>query len=141
MLLLGVRGYFHKPTIMVTLWMMPPWPPKIHLCLRCRHTYPLEWTGPFSGILQISKPPVFLQRSVAWPAYHGREYQPVDLFLAHLYAIVAGIGRIEHTKSLIHNGLLPPRLGLPNFPHRETLRTFLWRFDPKHLRSLQTAHD
>lgn len=25
--------------------------------------------------------------------------------------------------------------------HRDTLRTFLWRFDLKHLHSLKTAHD
>lgn len=83
----------------------------------------------------------FLQHAVTWPAYSGRHYQPVDLFLAHLYASVVGIGRIENTKSLVHNGLLPSLLGLPNFPHRDTLRTFLWRFRPNHLRSLEAAHD
>lgn len=83
----------------------------------------------------------FLQHAVTWPAYSGRQYHPVDLFLAHLYAIVAGIGRIENTKSLTHNGLLPPLLGLPNFPHRDTLRTFLWRFNPENLQSLQAAHN
>jgi hypothetical protein len=36
---------------------------------------------------------------------------------------------------------VPPLLGLPDFPHRDTLRTFLWRFDAKSLRSLQSAHD
>jgi hypothetical protein len=61
--------------------------------------------------------------------------------LAHVFAIVAGIGRIENTQSLIHNGLLPPILGLPNFPHRDTLRDFLWRFNPESLQNLQKAHD
>lgn len=83
----------------------------------------------------------FLQLYVRWPGYSHRAYHPADLFLAHLFAIVAGIGRIESTQSLAHNGLLPPLLGLPEFPHRDTLRTFLWRFDPKSLRSLQSAHD
>lgn len=83
----------------------------------------------------------FLQLSVRWPDYSHRTYHPADLFLAHLFAIVAGLGRIENTQSLIHNGLLPPLLGLPNFPHRDTLRTFLWRFGPKGLESLQAAHD
>jgi hypothetical protein len=83
----------------------------------------------------------FLQHAVTWPAYAGRHYHPVDLFLAHLYASVAGIGRIESTKALVHNGLLPPLLGLPTFPHRDTLRTFLWRFTPESLQSLQAAHD
>ena len=83
----------------------------------------------------------FLQLYARWPAYPYRDYQPVDLFLAHVVAIVAGIGRIENTQSLIHNGLIPPLLGLPEFPHRDTLRTFLWRFRPAHLASLEAAHD
>lgn len=83
----------------------------------------------------------FLQLYVRWPDYHHRSYHPADLFLAHLYAIVAGIGRIENTQTLLHNGLVPPILGLPEFPHRDTLRTFLWRFSLKNLRSLEAAHD
>jgi hypothetical protein len=83
----------------------------------------------------------FLQLYVRWPAYHHRQFHPADLFLAHLFAIIAGIGRVESTQSLIHNGLLPPLLGLPDFPHRDTLRSFLWRFDSMHLKHLQTAHD
>ena len=58
-----------------------------------------------------------------------------------MLAIVAGIGRIENTQSLISNGLIPPLLGLANFPHRDTLRTFLWRFTQKDLHSLKAAHD
>jgi len=83
----------------------------------------------------------FLQTHVEWPPYRHRAYHPVDLWLAHLLAIVAGIGRIENTQSLLHNGLIPPLLGLPDFPHRDTLRTFLWRFSPRHLASLEAAHD
>jgi hypothetical protein len=83
----------------------------------------------------------FLQHQIRWPLYSHRSYHPVDLFLAHLFAIVAGIGRVENTQSLIHNGLIPPLLGLPEFPHRDTLRSFLWRFGPKELQSLVSAHD
>jgi DDE family transposase len=83
----------------------------------------------------------FLQLYVRWPDYHYRDYHPTDLFLAHLFAIVAGTGRVESTQCLIHNGLIPPILGLSDFPHRDTLRTFLWRFSPKELRSLKAAHD
>lgn len=83
----------------------------------------------------------FLQLYARWPDYHHRNYHPADLFLAHVFAIVAGIGRIENAQSLIHNGLIPPLLGLPDFPHRDTLRSFLWRFGPKELKSLQVAHD
>jgi len=83
----------------------------------------------------------FLQHTVRWPSYYHHSYHPADIFLAHLFAIVAGIGRIENTQSLISNGLIPPILGLSNFPHRDTLRTFLWRFTPMNLISLQTAHN
>lgn len=83
----------------------------------------------------------YLQLYVRWPNYSHRAYHPADLFLAHVFAIVAGIGRIENTQTLVHNGLIPPLLGLPDFPHRDTLRTFLWRFDKKSLASLQAAHD
>lgn len=83
----------------------------------------------------------FLQLYVRWPAYHHRAYHPADIFMAHIFAIIAGIGRVENTQTLIHNGLIPPILGLPDFPHRDTLRTFLWRFDKNSLQSLQAAHD
>ena len=83
----------------------------------------------------------FLQLSVLWPEYDHRDYQPADLFLAHVFSIVAGLGRIENTQCMVHNGLIPPLLGLGDFPHRDTLRTFLLRFGPGSLRSLQTAHD
>jgi hypothetical protein len=83
----------------------------------------------------------FLQLYVNWPKYYPKEYHPVDIFLAHMFAIVAGIGRIENTQSLISNGLIPPILGFTNFPHRDTLRTFLWRFNSQNLQSLQRAHD
>jgi hypothetical protein len=83
----------------------------------------------------------FLQLYMRWPDYQHRGYHPADLFLAHLFAIVAGIGRIENAQSLIHNGLIPPLLGLPEFPHRDTLRSFLWRFGSQELRSLVAAHD
>lgn len=83
----------------------------------------------------------FLQHYVRWPHYHHRNYHPADLFLAHIFGLVAGIGRIENTQTLVYNGLIPPILGLPEFPHRDTLRTFLWRFDKVSLQRLQTAHD
>jgi Transposase DDE domain group 1 len=83
----------------------------------------------------------FMQLYVRWPKYHHKDYHPADLFLAHLFAIVTGIGRIENTQALIHNGLIPPLLGLPEFPHRDTLRSFLWRFGPNELHALVAAHD
>ncbi len=83
----------------------------------------------------------FLQHCVRWPSYSYRHYHPTDMFLVHVFAIVAGIGRIENTKSLLHNGLLPSLLGLTDFPHRDSLRTFLLRNDQNTLRNLQSARD
>jgi len=83
----------------------------------------------------------FLQHYVHWPDYHYRNYHPADIFLTHIFSIVAGIGRIENTQSLYHNGLIPPLLGFTDFPHRNTLREFLQRFNAAHLKSLQSAHD
>jgi hypothetical protein len=67
----------------------------------------------------------FLQLSVRWPEYDYRDFHPADVFLAHVFSIVAGLGRVENTQCLIHNRLIPPLLGLNEFPHRDTLRTFL----------------
>lgn len=83
----------------------------------------------------------FLQTWVHWPDYDYRDFHPADLFLAHIVSIVVGLGRIENTQCLRHNGLIPPLLGLSDFPHRDTLRTFLLRFGSESLRSLQAAHD
>jgi Transposase DDE domain group 1 len=92
----------------------------------------------FCRSLQIRR---FLQIFVHWPDYDHRDYHPADLFLAHVFSIVAGLGRIENTQCLIHNGLIPPLLGLNDFPHRDTLRTFLLRFGSQSLHSLQATHD
>ena len=83
----------------------------------------------------------FLQTYVLWPDYSDRIYSPTELFLSHLFSIVAGIGRVVNTQSLFHNGLVPPLLGVSKFPHQKTLRDFLWRFTPENLSSLQSAHD
>jgi hypothetical protein len=83
----------------------------------------------------------FLQLFVRWPDYDYRGYHPADLFLAHVFSIVVGPGRIENRQYLIHNGLIPPLLGMNDFPHRHTLRIFLLRFGAESLRSLEAAHD
>lgn len=82
----------------------------------------------------------YLQRHVQW-INSGRKYHPVDLFLTHMFIIAAGIGRIENTQVLTYNGLLPPILGLSEFPHRDTLRNFLLNATPDFLKSLQNAHN
>ena len=46
----------------------------------------------FCRSLQIRR---FLQIFVRWPDYDHRDYHPADLFLAHVFSIVAGLGRVE----------------------------------------------
>lgn len=82
-----------------------------------------------------------LQNYLQWPVYKQKKFHPADLFLAHLFAIVAGIGRIQNTQSLVQNGLLPQLLGLSNLPRKDTLRDFLYRFSHQSLRSLQSLHN
>lgn len=38
----------------------------------------------------------FLQRRVHWLSF-ARKYHPVDIFLTHLFAMAAGLGRVEVT--------------------------------------------
>lgn len=113
---------------------------KYTICRRYRKSDTFWWFDPFSSFLQITALRHFLQRHVKW-VYSGRKYHPVDLFLIHIFAIAAGLGRIENTQSLKHNGTLPPLLGLFDFPHRDTLRTFLLTATSNLLESLQRAHD
>src|SRR5204862_4945900 len=92
----------------------------------------------FCRSLQIRR---FLQVLVHWPDYDYRGYHPADLFLAHVFSIVAGLGRIENTQCLIHNGLVPPLLGLNDFPHWGSLSNFLLGFGSVYFWELQEGHD
>ena len=120
---------------------MPKGPPKFHFSFERSGLTRFGGLSLFQSFCKSLGLRHFLQLYVRWPEYHHRGYHPADLFLAHLFAIVAGIGRIENAQSLIHNGLIPPLLGLPELPHRDTLRSFLWRFGLQELRSLVAAHD
>src|SRR5215469_6687531 len=55
----------------------------------------------------------------------SRRYHPSDLVLALLYAIMAGLRRINKTDILQYNGTFLPLLGLCRFPDQSTLRRFL----------------
>src|SRR5439155_6539620 len=52
------------------------------------------------------------------------DYHPSDLILALLYAIMAGLRRINKTDILQYNGTFLSLLGLPRFPDQSTLRRF-----------------
>jgi Transposase DDE domain group 1 len=81
-----------------------------------------------------------LQRSLRLPQRNA-DYHPADLILALLYAIMAGLRRINKTDILQYNGTFLSLLGLARFPDQSTLRRFLKRMPPKVIRQLVTLHD
>src|SRR5574341_1339432 len=81
-----------------------------------------------------------LQRCLR-PAPRYRDYQPAELVLALLYAIIVGLDRINATQVLQYNGAFQQIVGLPQFPNATTLRRFLRRLRPRHVRQLVRLHD
>lgn len=69
------------------------------------------------------------------------DYLPADLIIALLYAIMAGLRRINKTEILQYNGVFLSMLGLSRFPDQSTLRRFLKRLPPKAIRQLVALHD
>jgi hypothetical protein len=81
-----------------------------------------------------------LQRSLRVLQRSG-EYYPSDLILALLYALIAGLRRINQTEILQYNGTFLSLLGLERFPDQTTLRRFLQRLTPAQIRRLVRLHD
>lgn len=81
-----------------------------------------------------------LQRCLR-PTPRGRDYQSAELLLALLYAIIVGLDRINATQILQYNGAFQRIVGLPRFPDATTLRRFLRRLRPRHIRQLVRLHD
>ncbi len=81
-----------------------------------------------------------LQRCLR-PAPRARAYQPAELVLALLYAIIGGLDRLNATQILQYNGAFQRIVGLPQFPDASTLRRFLRRLRPRHVRQLGRLHD
>jgi hypothetical protein len=75
----------------------------------------------------------FLQRSTY--------FHPVDLVLAIVYALIAGIHRLSKTKILQGNGAFQRIIGLKQFPYASSLRRFLKRSDSKVTQSIDQVHD
>jgi hypothetical protein len=69
------------------------------------------------------------------------DYAPADLVLALLYAIIAGLRRINKTQLLQYNGALTDLIGLGRFPDQSTLRRFLQRLPVQSIRQLVGLHD
>jgi hypothetical protein len=64
----------------------------------------------------------FLQRN--------NQYTISEEILALIYPIALGLGRIETTHLLKHNGVFQYLTGLPSYPNPTTLRRFLLRMAP-----------
>jgi hypothetical protein len=69
------------------------------------------------------------------------DYQPAEMILALLFAIIMGLRRINKTEILQYNGAFLEMLGLKRFPDQTALRRFLRRLDPAHIRQLVRLHD
>ena len=63
-------------------------------------------------------------------AQHNNRYTVAEEMLALIYPISLGLGRIETTHLLKHNGVFQCLTGLPTYPNPTTLRCFLLRMAP-----------
>ena len=81
-----------------------------------------------------------LQKYVLIP-YREGDYHPADLLLALVYALIAGLRRINQTEILQYNGTFLSLLGVKRFPDQTTLRRFLQRLSPHAIRQLVRLHD
>lgn len=71
----------------------------------------------------------------------NNRYTIAEEMLALIYPIALGIGRIEATHILKHNGVFQYLTGLPTYPNPTTLRRFLLRTVPFAMPRLRKLHD
>jgi len=74
-------------------------------------------------------------------AQRNNRYSGGELFLALLYPMILGLGRIETTQLLGHNGVFQYLTGLQTYPNPTTLRRFLLRAAPRALPKLRRLRD
>jgi hypothetical protein len=68
-------------------------------------------------------------------------YSVAEATLALIYPISLGLGRLETTHLLKHNGVFQYLTGLPAYPDPTTLRRFLLRMAPLAFSKLRRLHD
>ena len=71
----------------------------------------------------------------------NNRYTIAEEILALVYPISLGLGRIETSHLLKHNGVFQYLTGLPTYPNPTTLRRFLLRMAPLALPKLKNFHD
>ena len=81
-----------------------------------------------------------LQRSVRL-AHRRGDYLLADLLVALLFAVIAGLRRLNKTDILQYNGAFLSLLGLAQFPDQSTLRRGLQRLSPTAIRRVVRLHD
>lgn len=81
-----------------------------------------------------------LQNQVRF-THHPKQYHPIELILAIIFALIAGIPRLTKTKKLQGNGSFQQVIGLKSFPYASSLRRFLKRANHKTIQSIINAHD
>jgi hypothetical protein len=74
-------------------------------------------------------------------AQRNNRYSVAEATLALIYPISLGLGRLETTHLLKHNGVFQYLTGLPAYPDPTTLRRFLLRMAPLALSKLRRLHD
>ncbi len=75
------------------------------------------------------------------PVPQHRDFHPAEMVLALLYAIIAGLDRVNETQILQYNGAFQRIVGLTRFPGPSALRRFLKRLAPRTVRQLVQLHD
>jgi len=75
------------------------------------------------------------------PAPRFRDFQPADMVLAIVYAIIAGMDRANETRVLQYNGAFQRIVGLQRFPDQTAIRRFLKRLTPTHIRQIVRVHE
>ncbi len=75
------------------------------------------------------------------PAPRYRDYHPAELLVALVYAIIVGLDRVNATQILQYNGAFQRIVGVSRYPNATTLRRFLKRLTPRHIRQVVRLHD
>lgn len=81
-----------------------------------------------------------LQNQVRF-SQRSSQYHPVELILAIIFALIAGIPRLKKTKILQGNGSFQQIIGLKSFPYASSLRRFLKRANQTIIRGVIKVGD
>jgi hypothetical protein len=100
----------------------------------------------FGGVFLLHH---FFQRLRLRRYFHGEvsfpqrnnAYSIPEMLLALVYPIILGLGRVETTELLRHNGVFQALTGLPTYPDPTALRRFLRRLALRGLPKLRRLHD